>query len=228
MTHNYRVYNPGGLTAVWSVENSRDALFESFRRREVYSTSGPRISVRFFGGWDYSSTLCVDPDFISTGYDKGVPMGGSLPARLNNESGPVFAVTAAKDSGVEGNPGTDLQIIQIIKGWIDANGEEQEKIYDVAGDANNGASVNLSTCELSGEGSETLCTVWTDPDFDPAISAIYYERVVENPTCSWRQYDCNKYSAGDPDRPEGCDADDLNMVIQERAVTSPIWYDPGQ
>ncbi len=227
-THNFRVYNPGGLTGVWSVENSRDALFEAFRRRETYSTSGTRISVRLFGGWDYPSTLCEDPDFVPTGYDKGVPMGGTLTALQNNNASPVFAVTATKDPGVEGHPGTDLQLIQIIKGWIDADGEEQEKIYDVAGDANNGASVDMSTCEISGEGWETLCAVWTDPDFDPAISAFYYARVVENPTCSWRQYDCNEFSADDPERPDNCDAADLNMEIQERAVTSPIWYDPLQ
>jgi hypothetical protein len=227
VTHNTPAYNPGGLAAVWAVENSRDALFEAFRRREVYSTSGPRIPVRFFGGWDYPNNLCDDPDFASVGYEKGVPMGGKLASRPAGNGAPVFAVMAMKDPGVAGRPGTPLQRIQIVKGWIGADGKENEKVFEVAGDPNNGAGVDLETCEGFGEGWGQLCAVWRDPEFDPTRPAFYYARVVENPTCSWRQGDCSTYSAGDPALPATCTDDTLQKVIQERALTSPIWYDTG-
>jgi hypothetical protein len=221
----YELYNPGGLTAVWSVENSRDALFEAFRRRETYSTSGPRIAVRFFGGWEYPADMCEDDDFVVIGYEWGVPMGGDLPARPDATSAPTFAVMAAKDPGVEGHPGADLQQIQIIKGWIDADGNEREKVIVVAGNPENGASVDTDTCERIGEGWETLCAVWTDPDFDPDVPAFYYVRAIENPSCSWRQYDCDTFSEGE--RPESCSDAAVHKAIQERAITSPIWYEPG-
>ncbi len=227
-TANYvnESYGAGGLTAAWAVENSRDALFESFRNRETYSTSGPRITVRFFGGWEYPDALCENPDFVSIGYEKGVPMGGDLSAQIANATAPTFVVWAEKDPGVEGHPGTDLQQIQIIKGWIDANGEPHEKVYTVAGDANNGATVDKDTCATIGEGSEALCAQWTDTDFDPTASAFYYARVVENPTCSWRQYDCNALPDDVRQSADICSGDVYKTVIQERAVTSPIWYEP--
>ncbi len=228
-TANYinESYGAGGLTAAWAVENSRDALFESFRNRETYSTSGPRITIRFFGGWDYPADLCDNPDFVSIGYEKGVPMGGDLP-QSGDVTVPTFVVWAEKDPGVEGHPGTDLQQIQIIKGWIDANGEPHEKVYTVAGDPNNGATVDKDTCATIGEGSETLCAQWPDIDFDPANSAFYYARVVENPTCSWRQYDCNELSENVRRSADICSGEIYQTVIQERAVTSPIWYDPTE
>jgi len=121
-----------------------------------------------------------------------------------------------------------LQRIQIIKGWVDSSGEEREKVFNVAGDPNNGAGVDLESCEAFGPGWERLCAVWEDPEFDPAQVAFYYARVVENPTCSWRQADCSKYSASDPTLPATCADDSFQKVIQERALTSPIWYDTGE
>jgi len=219
-------YNPGGLTAVWAVENSRDALFDSFRAREVYATSGTRINVRFFGGWDYPADICENPEFVSIGYRKGVPMGSDLPVKPEETSSPTFAIMAKKDSGTEEHPGTDLQQIQIIKGWIDSDGLEQEKVFIVAGDPNNEVGVNSDTCQPVGEGWEQLCTLWTDPEFDPNNPAFYYVRVVENPSCSWRQYDCNSLAKEESDLPEACSDPTLQKVIQERAITSPIWYTP--
>ncbi len=228
VTHNTPAYNPGGLAAVWAVENSRDALFQAFRNREVYSTSGTRIQVRFFGGWDYPRTLCDEDDFVSVGYEEGVPMGGQLAARPDHGSAPLFAVMATKDPGVEGRPGTPLQRIQIIKGWIGADGQEREKVVEVAGDPDSGAAVDPETCEPFGEGFERLCAVWEDPEFDPGWPAFYYARIVENPTCSWRHYDCSTYSPDDPGLPAACTEPVFQKVIQERALTSPIWYDPSE
>ncbi len=221
----FELFNPGGLTAVWAVEDSRDALFEALQRRETYGTSGTRIEVRFFGGWGYPADMCEDDDFVAIGYEKGVPMGGDLPARPDTTSAPTFAVMAMKDPGVEGHPGADLQQIQIVKGWIDADGNEMEKVIVVAGNPQNGASVDAETCERIGDGWETLCAVWTDPDFDPDAPAFYYVRVIENPSCSWRQYDCNTFAEGE--RPESCSNPAVEKMIQERAITSPIWYEPG-
>lgn len=227
MTSNsIAVYNPGGLTAVWAVENSRDALFDSFRAREVYATSGTRITVRFFGGWDYPADLCENPEFVSIGYQKGVPIGSDLRTIPEETSSPTFAIMAEKDPGTEDHPGTDLQQIQIIKGWIDSNGLEQEKVFLVAGDPNNGSGVNSDTCQPVGEGWDQLCTLWTDPEFDPDNPAFYYVRVIENPSCSWRQYDCNSLAREGFELPEACSDPTLHKVIQERSITSPIWYTP--
>ncbi len=223
---SFALYNPGALTAVWAVENSRDALFESLRNRETYATTGPRISVRFFGGWDYPAGLCEDDDFVAIGYAKGVPMGSDLPIRPDTTDVPTFAVKATKDPGVAGHPGTDLQQIQIIKGWIDSAGNKREKVYTVAGDPSNIASVDLNTCVPIDGGWEQLGTVWTDPEFDPDLPAFYYARVVENPSCRWLQYDCNKFS--EDDMPESCTNSAVKKVIQERAITSPIWYEPSK
>jgi hypothetical protein len=222
------VYNPGGLTAVWAVENGRDALFEALRRRETYSTSGPRITVRFFGGWDFSAGLSDDLNFVSIGYERGVPMGGDLPPRPDGTSAPTFAVKGEKDPGIEGHPGTDLQQVQVIKGWIDHEGNEREKVFVVAGDPDNGAGVDPDTCQPIGQGSEALSAVWADLEFDPGLPAFYYVRVVENPSCSWRQYDCNRLVADGWPRPEGCSDPNVQQIIQERAITSPIWYTPGE
>ncbi len=220
----FELYNPGAITAVWAVENSRDAIFEAFQRRETYSTTGPRISVRFFGGWEYSDDIIEKEDFIAVGYEKGVPMGSDLPTNSDLANAPTFAVMATKDPGVEGHPGTDLQQIQIIKGWIDSDGNEREKVFVVAGDPDNGAGVDMDTCQPIGEGSEQLSTVWTDPEFDPNLPAFYYMRVVENPSCRWIQYDCNEFSDGN--MPETCSNSVIRKTVQERAITSPIWYEP--
>ncbi len=224
ITHNPKSYNPGGLTAVWALENSRDALFQAFRRREVFSTSGTRISVRFFGGWDYPTTLCDSGDLISLGYTNGVPMGRELRSRPEGNPAPIFVVQAKKDPGVEGRPGADLQRVQIIKGWLDDSGETQEKVFEVEGATDNDAGVDLATCERTGEGLETICAVWTDPEFDPDVLAFYYARVLENPSCRWAQYDCNSFAAGDPATPQACLDDAVAKTVQERAITSAIWY----
>jgi len=223
-------FNPGGLGVVWAEENSRDALFAAMRRRETYGTSGPRLTVRFFGGWDQPEDLCEAPDFAARGYAGGVPMGGELPPR--NGSGALrLAVWALRDPGDRGAPSAPLQRIQIVKGWVDAGGTGHERVHEVAGDAANGADVDLATCVPRGAGFDQLCAAWTDPDFDPDAPAYYYARVLENPSCRWNQWVCNAggvdCAAGRvPDGLEACCDPEVPRTIQERAWTSPIWYVP--
>jgi len=202
------------------------------RSKETYATSGPRIVSRFFGSWDFDAQLCAAPQRIATAYASGIPMGGDLPAPSGDKR-PSFLVVAAQDNGTLDSPGTPLQRIQVIKGWIDGSGERREHVIDVAGDANNGASVDPSSCQASGPGFAQLCAVWTDDDFNPEQPAYYYSRVIENPTCRWSQRMCAA-AAVDCSRPdtigegyEGCCADSHRPVIQERAWSSPIWYTPG-
>ena len=226
-------FNPGGLAVLYAEENSRDALFEAMRRREAYGTSGPRIGVRFFGGFGLPDDLCADPDLVAKGYALGVPMGGDLRAPgAANAGAPSFVVRAERDGGTPSQPGTPLQRVQIVKGWIE-NGAPQEKVYDVAGDAKKGASVDTATCTTSGRGADALCSVWKDPDFDPAQRAFFYARVLENPTCRWSTRVCNKAGVrcDDPSTVKQgfaacCDAQ-WPKTVQERAWTSPIWYAPG-
>lgn len=220
----------GGLAVIWAEENSRDALFAALRRREVYGTSGTRPIVRFFGG-DYDQDLCSSGNLIDTGYRRGVPMGGELGA-LRKKKSPVFAVLAMKDPGGAGVTSAPLQRIQIIKGWVNSTGSTQERVFDVAGDPDNGASVDTDTCTSSGAGSDMLCTVWEDPDFLPSQRAFYYVRVLENPMCRWSTYLCNDQGV-DCDDPnsisaglEECCNPDVPKTIQERAWSSPIWYRP--
>jgi len=222
-THRGLVNNPGGLAAVWAVERSRDAIFEAMRRREVYATSGTRIRVRFFGGWGgIADGLCNDPDLVETGYRSGVPMGGVLPGR-GGASAPRFVVQAEHDPGTTTRPGVPLQRAQIVKGWIDDAGVARYKIYDVAGDAQQG-SVDGKTCKPDGKGFQSLCEVWQDPDFDPRLRAFYYARVLEAPTCRWSTWEC---LAIDPaQQPAGCSDPAVEKTIQERAWTSAIWYEP--
>ncbi len=225
-------FNPGGLAVLWAEENTRDALFSAMRRREAYGTSGTRPIVRFFGGWDYPENLCQDGRFVERGYAGGVPMGGDLPAAsgLGAARAPHFALWAMQDPGSATSPGTPLQRVQIVKGWVE-DGELAERVIDVAGGPND-AHVDTATCERRGHGAKTLCSVWSDPDFNPAEPAFYYARVLENPSCRWSQYicnaarvDCNEPSSV-PDALAGCCAEDHRPVIQERAWTSPIWYTP--
>lgn len=229
-------YNPGGLAVLWASENSRDALFDAMRRKEAYGTSGPRIVSRFFGGWEFSEELCNSPDLVQQAYDKGVPMGSQLPQDSSGTSearAPTFVVFARQDAGTGDSPGTALQRIQIIKGWIDRAGERRERVVEVAGDAGNGASVNINNCETSGSGFANLCALWTDEQFNPDEQAYYYSRVVENPSCRWSQRICiaNSVDCSNPDTIgaglEGCCAAEHRPVIQERAWSSPIWYKPG-
>ncbi|MCP4037185.1 MAG: DUF3604 domain-containing protein [bacterium] len=223
-------FGPGGLAVVWAEENSRDAIFEAMLRRETYGTSGTRPIVRFFGGWEYSEDLCERADLVAQGYAGGVAMGGDLPARLASTSAPRFVVSAARDPGSSTVIGSPLQRVQIVKGWLEGD-EHREQIYEVAG-GDNGATVDLSTCEPKGPGAEDLCGVWTDPDFDASSPAWYYARVFENPSCRWSQYTCNAagVDCSDPASvPEGlaaCCDESHKAIIQERAWTSPIWYTP--
>ncbi len=222
-------FNPGGLGVVWAEENSRDALFAALRRREVYGTSGPRMTVRFFGGWTYADDLCDDTAFVARGYARGVPMGGALPSPPMADA-PRLLVWAAADPGGNGAPSTPLQRIQVVKGWLDAAGETHERVYDVAGDPDNGADVDLATCAVRGPGARQLCRVWTDPDFDAAEPAFYYARVLENPSCRWNTWVCNArgVDCADPGRVPrelaACCDPSVPKTIQERAWTSPIWY----
>lgn len=217
-------WNPGGLAGVWAEENSRDSIFDALKRREAFSTSGPRIVPRFFAGWGLSPEMCADPEFAKSGYAKGVPMGGVLRESPAEGRPPSFAVSALADPGVEGRPGGLLQRIQIIKGWVDDAGLFHQKVHEVAGSPTNGAAVDLDTCTPIGPGASSLCAVWEDTTFDPEQDAVYYARIVENPSCRWSARLC--LSLPEDELPDGCTGDQLPRVIQERAWTSPVWYVP--
>ncbi len=230
-------FNPGGLAVVWAEENTRDALFDAMMRRETYGTSGPRLLVRFFGGWDLPDDLCASSALVRTGYAAGVPMGGILPAPHKDRGeaeggGPAFVVSALRDPGTANSPGTPLQRVQIVKGWLDGDAL-LEQVIEIAGDPENGAGVDTRTCEPYGTGFDQLCGVWRDPNFDPGQHAFYYARVVENPTCRWSQQICNASSVSCDDAStvgeglEGCCSEEHVPTIQERAWTSPIWHRPG-
>ncbi len=213
-----------GLAAVWAAENTREAIFDAMERKEVYGTTGSRLAVRFFGGWDYTGDDLTSRTPAFTGYQKGVPMGSDLPARGAAEA-PTFMVFALKDP-----IGANLDRIQIVKGWMDSEGNTHEKVYDVAwaGDREADAAGKLpaigSTVDLARAswtnsiGRAELGTVWTDPEFDPAQNAFYYARVIEIPTPRWTAYDAFRMGAPVPD--------ESPMTTQERAYTSPIWYTP--
>jgi hypothetical protein len=224
-------YGPGGLAVLYAEENTRDALFAAMRRREAYATSGTRPILRFFGGWDYPEDLCQASDMVARGYEGGVPMGGDLPPPYGENPAPRFVISAAQDLGTLEYPGNALQRIQLIKGWYE-QGELRERVLDVAG-GDNGASVDINSCEQSGTGHRQLCTVWSDPDFNPSAQAFYYTRVLENPSCRWSQLICADAGVrcDDPSTvPEGmdnCCAAEHEKVIQERAWSSPIWYTPA-
>ena len=213
-----------GLTAVWAKENTREAIFDAMKRKETYATTGPRMIVRFFGGWEFSEDDLHTRLPAGVGYAKGVPMGGDLPSGPSGAS-PTFLVAAMKDP-YSGN----LDRIQIIKGWLDKNGRTHENVHDVvwSGDREPGADGKLppvgNTVDVEAAtwtnsvGSPELITVWKDPDFDPNQSAFYYARVIEIPTPRWTAYEAKRYGIRMP--PE------VPMTTQERAYTSPIWYTP--
>lgn len=226
--------NPGGLAVLWAEQNTRDSLFSAMRRREAYGTSGTRPIVRFFGGWNLPANQCGSSDFAGTGYANGVPMGGDLPAKPASVNKPRFAVSALRDPGANGESTQPLQRIQIIKGWIE-NGVTKEKVYEVAGNKDNGAGVDLSTCHPTNadKGFASLCSVWEDPDFNSAQSAFYYARVIENPSCRWTtqqclvaKVDCSNSSAVPAGFADCCNTN-YPKTVQERAWTSPIWYKPS-
>lgn len=235
-------FNPGGLAVLYAEENTRESLFAAMQRRESYATSGPRIGVRFFAGQDFPEDICARSDYLELAYKQGVPMGGDLVVDLSGDlsgdlngglESPQFVVSAIKDPGTRDRVGTDLQRIQIIKGWVDEQGVSQERVVEVAGNPSNGASVDLASCQSRGTGYKSLCSVWRDTEFNPQQQAYYYARVVENPSCRWSTYVCNAQGV-DCSRPETltdetavCCSDDLKKTLQERAWTSPIWYSPG-
>jgi hypothetical protein len=218
-------YITSGLTAVWATENTRGALFDAMERREAYATTGPRIRVRFFGGWDFEESDARHRDIASIGYSKGVPMGSDLSERSGDKA-PSFLVAAMRDAA-----GANLDRIQVVKGWLDKNGNPQEKVYNVAWSDNRapdrngnlppvGDTVDLSIPSWTNTiGAAELGTVWTDPDFDAGQKAFYYARVLEIPTPRWTAYDRVKYNLDDL-------PDDVPLKQQQRAYTSPIWYTP--
>ena len=215
-----------GLAAVWAVDNTREAIWDAINRREVYGTTGSRISVRFWGGWDFEAADAASRLPAEIGYTKGVPMGGDLRQAPEGKA-PTFLVAARKDP-MSGN----LDRIQVIKGWLDAEGKTHEKIYNVIwGDAAErqidddgklppvGNTVDVAKATWTNTiGDPELITVWKDPDFDPALRAFYYARVLEIPTPRWTAYDVKRF---------GIEMDDeVPMTTQERAYTSAIWYTP--
>ncbi|MGH9363733.1 MAG: DUF3604 domain-containing protein [Thermoanaerobaculia bacterium] len=233
-----------GYAAVWATENTREALFDAMLRKEVYATTGPRMIVRFFGGWEFEAKDARTRVPAEAGYSKGVPMGGDLPPpspspNLGEGRGggkvPTFLVAALKDP-----IGANLDRIQVVKGWMDGQGALQEKVYDVVWSDGRkpeadpalspveggklppvGNTVDLATATWTNTiGDPELITVWRDPDFDPAQRAFYYARVIEIPTPRWTAYDAVRYGIKmDPKVP---------MITQERAYTSPIWYNPSK
>ena len=215
-----------GYQAVWAVENTRKAIFDAMERKETYATTGPRILVRFFGGWEFNEKHLRSraPAFI--GYEKGVPMGGDLRKAPKGKKSPTFMVYALRDP-----IGANLDRIQIIKGWLDIKGKTHERVYDVAVSGGRkigsdgrcktpvGNTVDIEAANWTNTiGASELLAVWTDPDFDPNQKAFYYARVIEIPTPRWVLYDKVRLGA---EIPKG-----TQLVHQERAYTSPIWYKP--
>jgi hypothetical protein len=216
-----------GYAAVWATENTREALWDAMERRETYATTGTRMIVRFFGGWEFEARDAHNRLPATIGYAKGVPMGGDLNAAPDGKA-PSFLVAALKDP-----IGANLDRIQIVKGWLDANGELHEQVYDIVwGDADKrkpgangklpvvGNTVDVANATWTNTiGDPELITVWKDPDFDAKQRAFYYARVLEIPTPRWTAYDARRFGV----KP----LPGTTMTLQERAYTSPIWYTPG-
>jgi hypothetical protein len=214
-----------GYAAVWATDNTREAIFDAMQRKETYATTGPRMTVRFFGGWDFNKDDTLSRIPASVGYAKGVPMGGDLPAATGASKAPSFLVAAMKDP-YSGN----LDRIQIVKGWLDKSGKANEKVYDVvwSGGRKPGANGKLppvgNTVDVKNAtwensiGSPELIGAWTDPDFDSTQPAFYYARVIEIPTPRWTAYEAKRFGI--------TMSADVPMITDERAYTSPIWYTP--
>lgn len=215
-----------GLTAVWAHENTRNAIFDAMDRKEVYATTGPRMAVRLFGGWTYDESDLSNRHPAFAGYEKGVPMGGDLAPPTEGATAPSFMVFALRDP-----IGANLDRIQIVKGWLDAEGQTHERVFDVAWsddralDANGklppvGSTVDVENANWTNSiGAPELATVWMDPEFDPAQRAFYYARVLEIPTPPWYVYDAFRFGIELPA--------EAPTSQQERAYTSPIWYTPA-
>lgn len=221
VTHDGIINNPGGLAGVWAVENSRDAIFEAFSRRETFATSGTRIKVRLFGGWGYDKGLCGDADGLGKADDGGVPMGGVLQEPPAGTTAPTFFVQAAWDPGVTGKPGSKLSHLQLIKGWIDDAGKVHEKVVTVAGKDDPASKGDAATCQPAVGGHEQLCATWTDPDYKAGQRAFWYTRVIELPSCRWSTRECNALPA--KDRPTSCSDAGLVKLVRQRAWSSAIW-----
>ena len=216
-TNWFSRWSASGLTGVWAEENTRDAIFDAFKRKETFATTGPRMRVRFFGGFGYDDGIMDSADLAHRAYEGGVPMGGDL---VGTGEAPSFIVWAQRDP----NGGT-LQRVQVVK--VTSDGEE---VIDVACDngtpdpstkrcTDNGSSVDMTTCTPVNSGASELKALWKDPDFDASRRVTYYVRVLENPSCRWSTWEAMRN--GTPPRP------DVPQTIQERAYTSPIWYIPG-
>jgi hypothetical protein len=215
-----------GLTGVWAQENTRESLFDAMARKEVYATTGTRISVRVFAGWDFKPEDVERSDFIAQGYSRGVPMGGDLPKVSKGSDAPNLIIRAMRDPD-----GANIDRVQVIKGWVDSKGEMQERIYDAAvSDGRKigkdgrceekvGSTVDIKNATYSNSiGDALLMAHWQDPDFDPEQRAFYYVRMIEIPTPRWTAYDAVRFGIEMPDH--------VTMVTQDRAYTSPIWYTP--
>jgi len=220
-------HTSGGLAAVWAEENTRDAIFAALERREVYATSGPRMTLRFFAGWGFDESVAEAPDAIATATAGGVPMGGVLRPGSGETGSPTFYVSVLADW-----MSAPLQRVQIVKGWIDAEGETFEQVRDIAcsdGFAvdpisqrcpDNGADVDLRTCmPTPDKGAQQLSVAWRDPDFDPSQGAFYYVRALQNPTCRWSTYDALRLGREPDPR--------VPVTIRERVWSSPVWIEPA-
>ncbi|MEQ1498061.1 MAG: DUF3604 domain-containing protein [Novosphingobium sp.] len=220
-------YQAGGLAAVWANSNTREGIFDAMQRREVYATTGPRMTVRVFAGWNFTKAN-LGGDWVKTGYARGVPMGGVMKPgpRQQAKAAPSLMISAMKDP-----EGANLDRVQVIKGWIDAQGQAHEKIYDVAWSspakrrivggklAPVGDTIDMKTATYRNSiGAPLLMTVWRDPEFRADQRAFYYIRVLEIPTPRWVLYDMVRFGAKPPA--------DARLKDQERAYTSPIWYRP--
>ncbi len=231
--HRTRNWGAAGLAGVWAQDNTRESIYYALVRKETFATSGPRISLRFFGGYDYTAKLLQQADLLEQAYARGVPMGGTLRAQVqevgssidasvDKSSAPVFIAWVAKDP-----QGANLDRLQIIKGWVDAQGVSHERIYDVAlsdgrkpnaqGDVPAvGNTVDVAHASYqSSIGAQELRAFWRDPDFDARQLAFYYARAIEIPTPRWSTYDAKRLGVEAPEP----------QSLQERAISSAIWYD---
>lgn len=219
----YKEMSAGGLAGVWAEENTRTAIYEALERKEVFATSGPRIKVRMFAGWNFKDNVFDDKDWLSKAYKNGVPMGSDLTTNSKGNA-PTFIIQAIKDA-----EGANLDRVQVIKGWIDANGKTHEKVFDVVWSKRKvnadgslpsvGNTVNIADASYTNTiGAVDLKTVWTDPEFDANVACFYYVRVLEIPTPRWSTYDA-KHMEIEP-------LEGLSPTIQERAWSSPVWYNP--
>ena len=218
-------HTSGGLAAVWAEENTRDALCAGMQRREAYATSGPRMTLRFFAGWGFDESISGKQDAIALATDGGVPMGGVLQPQADRPDSPTFFIWAGADL-----MSAPLQRIQLVKGWLDADGNTHESVRDISCSdglqvdpltlrcPDNGAAVDTDTCQILGDtGAVELVAAWKDPDYSPQQNAFYYVRALQNPTCRWSTYDAIRLGQVPPAH--------VPTTIQERAWSSPIWID---